>query len=181
MLKGVLFNVSRTALEDEFGRSVWDQIQDLSGLRDQYEDFKNYTLDEWEALIETSGKLLDESRRSTARWFGNQWIPELRRRHPELFEEFSCPRELLEAARGYLFPRIKKLYPGIQLPDFQLQEKADNQFTLTFVSRDDLCALAEGLLEGLGKLYSTPLEMTQPRCVIDGDSQCTLEVTVQTA
>ncbi len=176
MFKGVFFNLTRTVLEEEISASVWNQIRNFRGLRAQYEDLANYTWDEWSALVEGTGEVLNRSRRKTFRWLGKKWIPELKRRHPWLYHDYESFQELLEDIPLRILPRLKKQYPGIQFPDLQVLTDDEGQLSVRFPSRDDLCALVEGLLEGTASLYSTPVTLNQPRCVTRGDDACQIRL-----
>lgn len=75
---------------------------------------------------------------------------------------------------------IMLLYPKLTPPEFGISDIEDNSLNVHYLSkRDGLKDFVKGLLSGLGKLYETPIIITELEATFNSNNQAILNVTWQ--
>ncbi len=104
------------------------------------------------------------------------------RTEPGAVEGHDSTRSLLYALNDIIHPEVRKLYPGAEVPIFDLepvpgQEPSDRVATLGYRSARRLCALAEGFVEGVADHFGEQATIEQPSCMLRGGERCALVCT----
>ncbi len=76
-----------------------------------------------------------------------------------------------------IHPEVEKIYAGADAPSFVIVDEDERSLTVVYESRRELCALAEGLLVGLGDWFRCGLTVSHLECRRNGDPSCTMTVT----
>ncbi len=175
-MKGVVFNVVHEVVDAQLGPATWDDAIDRSGVEGVYTSLGNYPDAELGQLV---GALAHSTRLSDDEvlvFAGRHGFERLAERHPDLVAAYDNWPEVIEHLDDIIHPEVAKIYPGVEVPSFEVVELADRSVRVVYRSRRQLCALAEGLLRGLGTWFRCELEVEHVECERRGDASCTLAV-----
>jgi hypothetical protein len=181
-MKGIIFNLLEEVVTDELGDAAWDQLLDNAQVDGAYTSLGSYPDQEFIALLHALPSRADMAPDDLLRWFGRAAIPLLVQRYPVFFEGHASTRSLLHALNDIIHPEVRKLYPGADVPIFDLEpvagwEPGDRVVTLGYRSARRLCALAEGFVEGAADHFGERVAIVQPSCLLRGDERCALVCT----
>ena len=176
VVKGIVFNLLEHVAVDRYGEDAWDDILARSKLVGAYTSLGSYPDDQFRRLIDAASAALDLPADDVIRWFGRSAIPLLAETYPALFTPHSQTLEFLLTLNDIIHPEVRKLYPGADVPEFQMDVGDDGSLTIGYGSRRKLCAFAEGLIQGAADHYTERVVIEQPRCMRRGDETCQIRV-----
>ena len=176
-MKGIVFNLLEEVVRAEYGEDTWDDLLGAAGLDGAYTSLGNYADDDLLRLVAAASGALDLPPAVIVRWFGRKAIPLLRDRYPGFFRLHSSTRSLLLALNSIIHPEVRKVYPGADVPIFEIESQPDDP-TMRMGYRSDrqLCALAEGFIEGSAEQFNEAVQIEQPSCMHRGDERCLLTI-----
>jgi hypothetical protein len=172
-VKGIIFNLLEEVVTQQLGEDTWDALLDAADLDGAYTSLGSYPDADLLALVAAASAALDKPADDVVRWFGVHAIPLLARKYPALFERHRATRPFLLTLNGIIHPEVRKLYPGADTPEFDVDD-ADQALVLGYQSKRRLCALAEGLIEGAAAHFGETVRIEHPVCMKRGDAQCRL-------
>lgn len=177
-MKGVIFNVLEEVVEEHFGVDFWDEAVERAGVTGAYTSLGSYTDDELVSLVGAIAELARVSRNDVLVLGGRLGFRHLASRHTDLLVGLTSWRDVLAHLDGIIHPEVKKIYPDAEVPEFDADAKrpADASMLLEYRSPRELCALAEGLVLGLGDWFDAALAVVHVSCVHNGDDVCRLQV-----
>jgi hypothetical protein len=176
-MKGVVFNIVQEVVEEHLGPDVWDDAVDRSGVEGVYTSLGNYSDDDLEQLVGSLGQLAQLPRHDVLVFAGRHGFQQLASRHPDLVAPYAGWREVIDHLDAIIHPEVAKIYPDTDTPSFNVTHSDTGSVTIVYDSRRQLCALAEGLLLGLGDWFRCTLAVSHIECVRQGGASCTLAVT----
>jgi hypothetical protein len=167
-----MYGIVNKAIEDlvvhNFGLEKWEQIKDESGIEidyflsnEPYDDAITYQ------LAGAASKVLSIPVSDILIDLGEWWvIKTTKEKYGGLMEAGgSSLREFL-VNLPIFHNRIMLLYPKLTPPEFKVSDVSERSIHIHYFSkREGLQEFVRGLLQGLGKLYNTPvtIEMTASR------------------
>jgi hypothetical protein len=178
-MKGIIFNLLEEVVTQEHGEEAWEDLLDRSGAEGVYTSLGSYPDQEFVALLQALPGGVGPTPSELFRWFGRAAIPLLAQRYPVFFEGHDSTRSLLQALNDIIHPEVRKLYPGAEVPIFDLDpipglELPDHTVVMGYRSGRRLCALAEGFIHGTADHFGERVRIEQPRCMLRGDDRCAL-------
>jgi hypothetical protein len=181
-MKGIIFNLLEEVVTQEYGEEAWEDLLDGSGAEGVYTSLGSYPDQEFVALLQALPGSVGPTVGDLFRWFGRAAIPLLARRYPVFFEGHDSTRSLLQALNDIIHPEVRKLYPGAEVPIFDLDpipglEMPDDTVVMGYRSGRQLCTLAEGFIHGAADHFGERVRIEQPRCMLRGDDRCALVCT----
>jgi hypothetical protein len=174
-VKGVVFNLLEQLVARDFGEDTWDGLLDASGLDGVYTSLGSYPDDDLAKLVSAASEALAIPANDVVSWFGRNALPLFAERYPQLFEPHASTRPFVLTLNDIIHPEVRKLYPGIDVPEFDFDTR-DELLVMGYRSPRKLCAFAEGLLLGAADHYGERLTIEQPSCMLRGDDHCVLEI-----
>lgn len=176
-MKGVIFNAIEETVRAEQGDDMWDDVLAAAGLRGAWTSLGTYPDEQVDALVAAAGAALDVSRADLLRHLGRRSFEYLAARTPEAMCLFSNARGLLLGLNAVIHPEVRKVYPGADVPVFEVSCETDDCVGLSYRSRRGMCHFAEGLAHGAADHFGETVELSQPRCQHTGSPDCELLVT----
>jgi hypothetical protein len=181
-MKGIIFNLLEEVVTQEHGEEAWEDLLDRSGVEGAYTSLGSYPDQEFLALLQALPGGVGLPPGDLFRWFGRAAIPLLAQRYPVFFEGHDSTRSLLHALNNIIHPEVRKLYPGAEVPIFDLDpipglDLPDQTVIIGYRSGRRLCALAEGFIQGAADHFGEQVTVEQPRCMLRGDDRCALVCT----
>jgi hypothetical protein len=77
----------------------------------------------------------------------------------QFFENSPNLFDFLKNVDGYIHVEVRKLYPDAQLPAIEYEMPAPGQLILMYSSRRPFGDLAEGLIDGVAKIYNEAITL----------------------
>jgi hypothetical protein len=180
-MKGIIFNLLEEAVTQEYGEDAWEELLDAAGVEGAYTSLGSYPDEQLTALVNAAAADLGQSSAAILRWFGLRSIPLLAEKYPGLFDKHRTARPFLLTINAIIHHEVRKLYPGAEVPDFDLDASSNQVLVMGYDSKRKLCALAEGFIEGAAAHYRERVRIEHPACMHRGDPRCRLELSFSSA
>ncbi|MES2692214.1 MAG: heme NO-binding domain-containing protein [Verrucomicrobiota bacterium] len=175
-MKGIIFNLLEEVVTQRYGADAWDDI--LAGAQSDgvFTSLGSYEDDHFVRLVGSASSRLHLPADFVIRWFGTNAVPLLAKKYPGFFNKHNHTRSFLLTINGIIHPEVRKLYPGADTPDFDVDASSPDMLALGYYSKRKFCALAEGLITGAADHYGEIVSIHHPTCMRRGDAACRLEL-----
>lgn len=178
-MKGVLFNLVEDVVTETLPPDAWDDILERAGVDGAYTTLGNYPDQELGSIVGATATHAHLSEADTLRLSGLLGFKHLARRAPHLLDGLDDWRTVLKSLDNIIHPEVRKIYPDSDVPGFEAVDDGDS-LMVTYTSKRNLCALADGLMKGTGDWFGVSLNVSHESCVHDGDEACKMRVTEAT-
>jgi heme-NO-binding protein len=178
-MKGIVFNLLEDAVTRASGEDAWDDLLEAAGLDGSYTSLGNYPDRHLTDLVQAASAATGAPSQEIVRWFGREALPALAAAYPGFFDPHENVRAFLHTLNDIIHPEVRKLYPGADVPTFGFATAEDGTVTMRYGSPRQLCAFAQGLIEGAAAHYGQTVSIEQPRCMLRGDELCTIEIRIE--
>lgn len=180
-----MYGLVNAAVQDlvvsQFGKDKWEAIKAKVGLdlaafsrMDPYPDELTYK------LVGATSEVLGISADDALKAFGEFWV---------LYTGTAGYGDIMEMAgsslKDFLFnldnlhTRVGQGFPKLRPPSFRFDVIDEGLLRMHYLStRDGLCPMVVGLLNGLAKRFKTELEIEHDRCKRNGAEHCEFLLTV---
>ncbi|XLS29719.1 heme NO-binding domain-containing protein [Flavobacteriaceae bacterium M23B6Z8] len=148
-MKGIVFTEFLEMVEEKFGLETLDYIIENSELESEaiYTAVGIYDAAEMFELISNLSQKVDIPDSDLVYAYGLYFFKKLEESHPFIFEMYKSPIELLNAIEDHIHVHVRKIYPGAELPSFEVIAKNDTSITMIYRSERALYMFAKGLME----------------------------------
>lgn len=165
---GIVNKAIRDLIVSDFGTEAWDAVKDRAGVdleffvsNEPYPDDISYR------LVGAASEVLSMPAHDILVRFGEHWVLKTgAESYGALLKSGGASlREFLLNLPDF-HARVALLYPQLQPPEFTCTDVTETSLRLHyFTQRPGLTDFVDGLLQGLGKLYDTPvsIELTASR------------------
>ena len=175
-MKGIVFNLLEHVTSEAHGENAWDDVLESADLDGAYTSLGSYPDKDFFRLVRASSDAFDATPDTVIRDFGRSALPLLATSYPGFFTPHTTTRGFLLTLNDIIHPEVRKLYPGADVPDFEMSAMPSGGLRMCYGSPRKLCAFAEGLIEGAAAHYGEAVTIRQPRCMHRGDEMCDLEI-----
>lgn len=178
-MQGLIFHELKDFVQKKLGTSGWDEVRSLAGIETTlYASVQVYPDQELLALMQATAKKLDMPLQEMLEEFGQYFISNFIHTRAYLISPHWGILEMLEHAPEVV-EKVEHRYQ-VDSPPVVLRCKRDriDQLTMVYNSKRRMCAFVKGIIKGLGQYYHTQIELEEPRCLLKGQSDCTLIVRV---
>ncbi len=178
-MKGIIFNLLEQFISENWGDKVYEEILNECSLETKgpFVGPEGYPDSDLMAIVskgvEKSGVALPELLRK----FGRFCFPIMAEKFPDFVTPYKHPRDFLKAADSIIHLEIKKLWEDAKPPGFVFREPDSDRLIMEYRSERKLCKFMEGLIEGIGDYYNTPIQYRQTRCMLNGEDMCEFDLT----
>jgi hypothetical protein len=175
-MKGIIFNLLEEVVSEKYGEDVWDDLLARAQVEGAFTSLGSYPDEHFIALVDSAAATLHLTPNEVIRWFGTEAIPRLARKYPGFFNKHQATRPFLITVNGIIHPEVRKLYPGADTPDFEIDGTSPDVLVMGYYSKRRLCALAEGFITGAAGHYGERATINHCTCMHRGDDHCRLEI-----
>lgn len=175
-MKGIIFNLLEQVVSRQYGEDAWDDLLDAAGLVGAYTSLGSYPDEDLGKLVGVASRTLSIPANDIIRWFGREALPALAESYPAFFSPHTDTRSFLLTLNDIIHPEVRKLYPGVDVPEFEFDISSDETLRMGYGSHRKLCAFAEGLIEGAAAHFGQVVSIVQPHCMLRGDESCDLDI-----
>lgn len=178
-MKGIMFNVFNTLVEEKFGLGVWDEILDRVNPESggAYTSADTYSDEEMVALIVALADVTGIPLEDLLRTYGEYALEPLTHVYPDSVTEGTTLKMFLSNIHDIVHAEVKKLYDDANLPIFEYEDPAEDQLTMIYRSKRNLPAVAEGLIDGASKLFSEKIARKTIKVAGNGETYYRFEIT----
>lgn len=179
-MKGIIFNQLENMVTETLGLEAWDALLVQTELMTPNAIFvgpNTYPDEDLFALVATASRTTGTPAADLIRTFGRYLFPKLVASYPMFVRKDMNAKAFMMSVDRVIHVEVRKLDAKAGLPEIAYEEPGPDQLTVLYRSPRGLCALAEGLIEGVGAHFGEVIEMTQPECKHRGDAQCRIECT----
>ncbi|MCB2385067.1 heme NO-binding domain-containing protein [Thalassolituus alkanivorans] len=178
-MKGVVFDILRDMVEEQFGLAGWNALLDKAGADGLYISTQTYPDEELLKLVaaasEVTGKPADELVFS----FGEFMVKEFYKCFPGFFDNASGLIDFLISVDRIVHVEVRKLYPDAALPSFTYEGGSSDEVTMNYRSPRKLCRLAEGLIAGSAEHFGEKYQLQHDPCMHRGADCCSLHIKLE--
>ncbi len=170
---GIVNKAIQELVVANFGEEKWDAIRERSGIEEDffisseaYDDAITYQ------LAQAVGEEMDMTLSQVLIAFGEWWvIKTIKERYGGLMESGgSTLKEFLENLPLF-HNRVMLVYPKLTPPEFKVSDIQEKSLNLHYFSkREGLQDFVTGLIQGLGKMFDTPVVIKLLQTRNDGES-----------
>ena len=175
-MKGIVFNLLEQVVSRDYGEDTWDDLLGAARLVGAYTSLGSYPDEHPGKLVAAASEALAIRAEDAVRWFGREALPALAQAYPPFFSPHTDTRSFLLTLNDIIHPEVRKLYPGADVPEFDVHRRPDGSLGMGYDSHRKLCSFAEGLIEGAAAHFGEQVAISQPRCMHRGDASCDLEI-----
>ncbi len=175
-MKGIVFNLLNTMVEEQFGFEAWDAVLDKAGSDGIFVATETYEDEALLGLVAAASELTEIPAADLVRAFGRYMIPAFAEHYSVFFEGHTDLREFLLTVDGVIHVEVRKLYPEAGLPEFNYDASDTSKLTMLYKSPRKLCALAEGLIQGSAEHFKQSCQINHEVCMHKGNDHCALEL-----
>lgn len=146
-----------------FGEDIWERIKRDAGVDlDAFVSMESYDDSITYSLVQAGSAALDMPPEDILRAFGEYWVlVTAAEGYPELMQAAGSTLPEFLGNLDQLHTRVLMTFPELRPPSFNCKEVKPGELTVTYMSeRVGLEPMVVGLLEGLGKHFNTPVDVT---------------------
>ncbi|WP_121820875.1 heme NO-binding domain-containing protein [Halostella salina] len=175
-MHGIIHKSLKEYVEARLNDGSWEDLLDEAGIEPKlYLPVSHYPDEEVTGIVTVIADNTGRSERAVQRDFGAYLAP-------ELLDTFKAHvRDEWDTLDT--IAQLETVYEGIEgsnddttPPDVETRRDGD-AVTVAYHSDRELCALAEGIIQGIAEVNGEEVAIDHPVCVHEGDGHCELTVT----
>lgn len=179
-MQGMVFTVLSDMVIEKFGMPCWNTILQRAQLSSEgvFTSAQQYPDADLMQLVSIISEELQIPVPDLVKSFGVYLFPALYARRPKQLDQVKGVIEFLTFVEDTIHYEVKRLYPDTYLPTFEHELRPDGQLKLIYRSKRQMCALAEGMIEGAAVQFNEQVQIEHPVCVHRGGEHCEFLVRV---
>jgi len=164
-MKGLVFTELLEYVEDNFGFDMADKIIEQSKLANNgsFTQAGNYAFEDLLKLVAALSNELNIEIPKLLEIFGEHMFTRLISLNPQLKDNFESSLDLISQVDNIIHPEVEKLYPGADLPKFNLINRTENKVIIDYISSKNLESFAIGLMKGSAKSFNEEIIISQEK------------------
>lgn len=159
---GIVNKAIQELVTAQFGEQKWNEVKTKSGITyDYFLSNESYDDDITYRLAQTTSEVCGLTLTEVLNAFGEFWVLKTgKEKYGSLMESGgSTLREFLINLPNF-HSRVILIYPNLTPPEFKISHLEENSLCMHYISkRAGLQDFVYGLLQGLGKLFNTPISI----------------------
>jgi hypothetical protein len=148
-MKGIVFTEFLEMVESKFGLEIVDKIIENSNLEYDgiYTSIGTYNFSEMTSLITNLSMETDINVSTLLHVYGLYFFDTLVGGHPDIFKYYKTAFDLLSGIEKHIHVHVRKIYPGAELPYFNVLVESSDKLVLEYQSERAMYQFALGLME----------------------------------
>lgn len=180
-VKGIIFNLIEDAFVADHGDVLWDQVLAEAGVSGCYTALGTYATGDLTALVAAGARRLEISEAVLLRSLGRRAIQGLAAHSPRFFEPHNSVTPFLLTLNDVIHREVRKLHVDADPPEFGFEQEGPERLVVHYRSRRQLCALAEGMIEGAAHMFGQTSDLLHRECTHQGADHCIMLATFSPA
>jgi hypothetical protein len=176
-MHGIIFAELQKYAQSSFGPKAWGRVVEEAKVpRGTYLASNTYADSELVALVAAASTISGIPAPKLLFGFGEFIVPDLLK----IFGAFVQPEwtalDLLEHTETVIHRSVRLHDPSAAPPLLRISRTSPREVEIRYSSPRRLCAVARGIIQGVGKHYGTSLAVDEPTCMMTGNPECLLKV-----
>lgn len=169
-MKGIVFTEFLEMVEDTYGLEITDYIIEHSELASKgvYTAVGTYNFNEMLHLVTNLSEKVKVSVSDLLYVYGKHFFSSLTSYHPDIFQRYKNPIVLLSSIENHIHVHVRKIYPGAELPAFDVIQEDEKSITMIYTSDRGLYRFAQGLMEKTFEHYNKKAAIAVDKLKEDG-------------
>ncbi len=169
-MKGIVFTEFLEMVEKTFGLETVDYIIAQSNLESKgaYTAVGTYDFAEMLRLVTNLSEKVNTPVNDLLYVYGTYFFSALLTSHPEIFKQFKHPISLMSSIEDHIHVHVRKIYPGAELPTFEVLQEDNNSITMIYESSRSLYRFAHGLMQKTFEHYKREATIIVEKLKEDG-------------
>ncbi len=172
-----MYGIVNKAIQDlvitNFGEQKWEDIRERSGIEEDF--FISSEAYDDDITYKLAGAVSEEMKMSVSDVliaFGEWWVMKTtKEKYAGLMESGGSTLKEFLVNLPLFHNRVMLVYPKLTPPEFKVSEVSEKSLNLHYFSkREGLQDFVRGLIQGLGKMFNTPVEVELVQTRDDGDT-----------
>lgn len=178
-MNGMVFAEIGNFARSRLGVEAWRDIERLAGVPSRiYYRVADYPDEEAFALLSALSAALQEPVAVTLESLGEFIVPDLLRMARSWIKPAWKTLELIANTESTIHEVLRSEGSQTNPPRLQCRRAGPQEVVVTYDSPRKMCALAKGIIHGLGRHYQERIAIAEPTCMLRGDPACQLIVSV---
>jgi hypothetical protein len=178
-MNGILFVEISKFAQSRLGEQAWQEIVRLAGVPSRtYYRVADYPDEEAFALLSTLSAAMKEPLAVTLESLGEFIVPDLIKMSRYWIKPEWKTLDLIANTENTIHETLRSEGSQTNPPRLQCRRSAPEEVVVTYDSPRKLCALAKGIIIGIGKHYGERVTIAEPTCMFNGAPACELVVSV---
>jgi len=177
-MHGIVFKIIKDFVVEQYDEATWAAIQEEAGVESKlYLPVSEYPDEEAMAIVAAASELSGIDRDPLLREVGRFAVPTLLDTYGVHVDDDWTALELVANTEEYIHESLReKQLSEFTPPKLRTRRVDEDTAALAYESDRGLCALAEGILDGVGAYMNEPLRVEHRRCVHDGAERCEMVI-----
>lgn len=177
-MHGIVLKGLKDFVTTEYDHEAWLAIQREAELEGQvYVPVTEYEDADVLGLVEAASEVAETDVPVLLDEFGRFLVPPLVETYGVHVDEDWTGLDLIANVETYIHAALRaKQLSTYTPPDLAAEWVGDDRVRVTYTSERELCALAKGLIRGVGNYYDERFEIEEETCMLDGGGQCEILV-----
>lgn len=167
-MKGIVFNLVKEVVIEEFGADTWLQLLEADGDGQHYENTDDCPDDELLSIVESAAELLELTTADVLRFVGERVIKHMAAIYGHYFDAHTCSLDFFATLDDTIHWEVLSMYEGAEPPRFSIEDIGGGRALIEYSSRRGLPDLAEGMMAGVAGIYGEVLTTERVDEVEDG-------------
>jgi predicted hydrocarbon binding protein len=178
-MHGVIFLELKKYTESKLGAGAWATLLEKAGLAgNAYYPTTSYPDSDAIALVVAASKITGLEVPVILEDFGAFIVPGLLGMYKNLIKPEWKTLELLENTEAVIHTVVRLRNPGAEPPELECKRSRPNEVTVVYQSKRKMCALAKGIIRGVGNTFKEKLTIQESSCMHNGADRCLIHVSV---
>ena len=176
-MHGSISLIVQKFIETNFGVDTWLQILEQAGLPGlRFSPLQHYPDEAINQIVQATCEHLEIEQDVALRTVGRFAAKDLIRLGRKMLHPEWRTFEVLSNLETLIHRTVRMGDPDAEPADIQCHQISDSQMQVIYSSRRGLCALASGILSGMGDVFSQKLDVIEDACCKRGDPFCAFTV-----
>jgi predicted hydrocarbon binding protein len=172
-MHGVIFSALKKFCGARLGASAWEKVLQHSNMAGRlFLTADSYPDGDALALIDAICRVTHADRSVVLEDFGDFLAPELMTMYAALIRSEWRTFDLLLNTENTIHRIVRMRDKGARPPQLRCEANDEHQLTIYYTSERRLCALAIGLIRGVGRHYGEPVSIVERTCMLRGAPAC---------
>lgn len=177
-MHGVIFVQLKKYVDTRVSPDAWRPLLVNAGLPGKlYMAMNTYDDAELVALVTTASAMTNIPAPALLRDFGSFIVPDLLKMYRAFMKPEWRTLDVIEHTESHVHTRVRAMTKGAMPPFLEATRTSAKSVTVHYRSPRKLCAVGEGIIEGIAGHFGERVTMTHDTCMLRGDAECAIAVT----
>jgi predicted hydrocarbon binding protein len=178
-MQGIMFVELSRFIDDRFGSGEWERALTEAGLSERVYTPRSPSSDEeFMTLVTNVADAAGVPVQEILEAFGEFLAPDLLGGlYGLLLDDAWDLLDFLEHTEVAIHTVVRARDPAAEPPRLRVVRSGPDEISIIYDSKRRMCSVAKGIIRGASAHFGEPIEMLEPRCMLDGAGWC--EITVR--